>query len=497
VTTKQIRTHYSGFILFAAKLITVLTGIGFTLILTRTLLQDAYGTWGKFNILIPYFTLLSTAVPFWIMRFVARGKEGATKTGILANATFAVLATLAYLAFNPIILPAFGFENYLPVYLLVSVQIFELYFMGALEASLQAKEPHYVGYGLLIGESSKLLLAYVLVVVLGLALPGAFLSIIIAFAIKIGFYFRRLVVELRKKIQFDYVKQWIKGSTFNIYNILGDRIAAVIFIMLALFGGDIAASYYYAALPIANIITYSSFLAFALYPTILAENRVEEATTSIKLVLMFALPMTVGALMLPGSFLTILQEGNVYVPAEPVLRILAIDSLVLTISGIFSSVLFGIERLDDKAMIPFKKVAKSRLFVVFSLPYIHSVITIPTAFYVLTNLTGSDPLLIAMYATAINTAAHMAIFLVLYVIVQKAVKVSIPWKNIGKYLLAAAPMAIFLYAFPHPARLYSTLIVTAVAGAIYLGFLMAIDKEARNLPKIALREIRNRTSSKS
>ena len=497
MTRRQIRTHYSGFILFAAKLITVLTGIGFTLILTRTLLQDVYGIWGKFNILIPYFTLLSSAVPFWVMRFVARDKEGATKTGVLANAGLAAIATLVYLALIPAILPAFGFENYLSVYVVACVQIIELYVIGILEASLQAQEPHFVGYGLLVGEVFKLLLAYLLVVWLELSLLGVFLSILIAFALRIGFYFRRLIGELRKKIQLSYVKEWIKGSAFSIYNILGDRIAAVIFIMLALFGGNIAASYYYAALPIANIVTYSSFLAFALYPTILAENRVEEATTSIRLVLMFALPMTVGALMLPDSYLTILQEGNVYVPAEPVLRILAIDSLILTISGIFSSVLFGIERLDDKAVISFKKVAKSRLFVVFSLPYIHSIITIPTAFYVLTNLTGSDPLLIALYATAINTAAHIAMFLVLFVIVQKAVKVSIPWKNIGKYLLASAAMAAFLYAFPHPTRLYSTLIVTAVAGAIYLGLLLAIDKEARKLPKIALREIRNRTSSGS
>ena len=58
--------------LFAAKMLTIGTGIAFTLIVSNSLSTEEYGVLGKFNILIPYFVLLSGAVSFWTMRFVAR-----------------------------------------------------------------------------------------------------------------------------------------------------------------------------------------------------------------------------------------------------------------------------------------------------------------------------------------------------------------------------------------------------------------------------------------
>jgi O-antigen/teichoic acid export membrane protein len=491
LTKKEIRTHYSGFILFAAKLITVTTGIVFTLIIARSVTQDEYGAWGTLNILIPYFTLLSSALPFWIMRFVARDKEGAPRTGIVANSVFAAIATLVYLALTPLVIPTLRLENYAVLYVAASAQIIEVYLMAVLEACLQAKQPHFIGYGLLVGEVVKVSLASVFVLWFHQSLLGVILSITVAFAVRILFYFRRLWSEIRGKIMLSYVREWVKGSVFNIYSIIGDRIAAIIFLMITLFGGSIATSYYQAALPIANIITYSSFIAFALYPKILAENKVEDATTSLGMVLMFALPMTAGVLALPGSYLVLLKE-SVYVPAEPVLIILAIDALILTISGIYSSVLYGIERPDEKASIPFRQVAKSRLFIVFSLPYIHSMITLPTAFYVLTNFARDAPVLVAMYVTAINTIAHVIMFAILYIIVRRTVRIGVQWTRIAKYVFASGVMAAFLFLAPHPTKISSTLAVTAAGGAIYFLLLMAIDRETRELPKAVLREIRSR-----
>ena len=59
---KEIRTHYSGVIIFAAKLASVATGIAFALIVANSLSQDEYGILGIFNIIIPYFTILAGAI---------------------------------------------------------------------------------------------------------------------------------------------------------------------------------------------------------------------------------------------------------------------------------------------------------------------------------------------------------------------------------------------------------------------------------------------------
>lgn len=486
----EIRTQYAGLIVFAAKLLTVATGIIFTLITAWFTTQNEYGAWGTLNIVIPYFTLMSSAIPFWTMRFVARDKEGATKTGVLANAGLGVIATLIYLALLPIIITAFRVQNYAIFYGISAVQIIENYLIVVLEACLQAKRPHFVGYGLLISEVFKMLLAYLLIVKLGQGLLGVVFSIIIAFAIKIVFYFRIVLKELKQKAVFNYIREWIKGSTFNIYNIIGDRIAAIIFLMLSSYGGEIASSYYQASAPIANIITYSAFLAFALYPKMLAENSVKEVTSSLRMVLMFAIPMTAGVIAIPSSYLTLLP--GVYSIAAPVLTIMAIDALILTTSSTFASIIYGLERIDEKAQIPFKQVAKSRIFIIFSLPYAHSIITLPTAFYVLTNFAKNQPLLVATYAIGINTVAHAAMFTVQYVILRRAAKIEIPWKNIAKYMFASIIMAGILLAV-NPSKPSWTLGITAVAGITYIAILLAIDKEARNLAREMFKEIKTRS----
>jgi hypothetical protein len=53
-------------------------------------------------------------------------------------------------------------------------------------------------------------------------------------------------------------------------------------------------------------------------------------------------------------------------------------------------------------------------------------------------------------------------------------------------------MGAVLFLLPSPTRTSTTLIWTALGGIIYLAVLMAIDKEARNLPKAILQEIKGK-----
>jgi hypothetical protein len=367
----------------------------------------------------------------------------------------------------------------------MAAQVVEVYLISVLESSLQGNRPEYVGYGLLIGEILKVGLCYFLIVWRQMGIQGAALSLVIAFAVKVCFYIKILFKELRQKLVFAYVREWVKGSAFNIYNVIGDRIAAIMFLMITWYGTETANSYYYATSQIANIIAYSAFLAFALTPKLLSENKLGEATMSLKLVLLFAVPMAAGVLALPSSYLVFLKESGEYIVATPVLMILAIDALILTISTIFNYVLMGIERVDEKAKIPFLEVAKSKLFIAFSLPYAHAAITLPTAFYAMTFLAHNDPLLVVMYITGINTMGHTVMFLVQYYVVSRATKFQIPWNSIGKYAIASTAMAAILY-FTHPTRRLTTLIVTAIGGAVYISVLLAIDKGTRSLLQMSI-----------
>jgi hypothetical protein len=350
--------------------------------------------------------------------------------------------------------------------------------------------PHAIGYGLIVLQIARVILGYVLIVNFHLLLWGAVVANLAAYAPQIFYYLKLLAPELKQRIERQYIKEWLKGSLANIYNVVGNQIAAYIFIMLFTYGGEGGRGELGAGATIVNVITYSSFLAYALYPKLLAERKSEDITTSLKMVLMFAIPLTVGAIALSDSYITILTDK--YTDAGPVLIVLAIDAFVVVISSFFSTVLFGVENVDAGSRLSLRQLAKSRLFLVFSLPYLHSLITIPTAFYLLSNYTRNQPFQAALYVSMINLVARFTAFLILYIIVRKMIKIHIPWKTITKYVLAAAVMGTILHVIPHPTRVLSTLAETAIGGLIYLATVMAIDKETRTLPNFVWKELKHR-----
>jgi O-antigen/teichoic acid export membrane protein len=440
-----------------------------------------------------YFTLMSGVLPFWAMRFVARREEGATKTGVFTNLIIALLAAAVYIPLVPLITSALSISRqYVFLYYLVALQIIELYLISGFENCLTSIKPHVLGYGLLTAEFSKISLGYILMVQLHHPLEGALVSIIVGLLVQSIYYTKLLAKEFQQRVRWSYVKEWLKGSLVNIYNIIGNQIASYIFIMLFVIGGNTARSNYGAASLIAGMITYSSYLTIALYPKLLADRNHKDITTSIKMMLMFTIPMTIGVIALPGAYLAILSPA--YTVATPVLIVLAVDALVATLSGFFSDVLYGAERVDEKAKMSFKELVKSRLFLSFSFPYIHFAITLPTAYYLLTFYARNHPLRAALYVSVINSAGHFILFLVLYAVVRKMITINIPWKSIAKYTFSATIMGIILYVLPHPTRVYMTVGVTAIGGIVYLVLLMAIDKEARTLIRSVLQGIKIRFS---
>jgi hypothetical protein len=152
------------------------------------------------------------------MRFVARNKEGSVKMGVFANIIISIIATIIYLPLIPLITSLLGIsETYLIPYLIASMQMMEVYLITMLEGCLRAKMPQTIGYGLLIEESYKVLLAYILIIKFQQPLIGALLSLITAFTIQNAYYLKLLSKELKQPIKWNYVKEWLKGSTINIY----------------------------------------------------------------------------------------------------------------------------------------------------------------------------------------------------------------------------------------------------------------------------------------
>jgi O-antigen/teichoic acid export membrane protein len=501
LTKKNIRLEYSGLIIFAAYVISIVTGLIFMFILSRALVKtytvdgtthSEYDLWFNINDVVPYFLLMSSVLPFWIMRSVARGKGEGLKTGIVANLIISAVAALVYIIFVPFITSSLGVSTaYLLVYFLMAIEILEYYSITALEAYFQARVPQTVGYGMLVQQVCKVVLGYIIIIRLDLTLLGAAVATLAGFGVQIVYYLRLLAVELKERIAWGQVREWLKGSVATIYNVVGNQIAAFIYLMLFQYGGNNGRGIVGAAAAVTAVITYSWYLAYALYPRLLAEKRSEDITRSLRMVLMFAIPMTIGAIALSNSYIVLL--GPDYSAAWPVLIVLALDAFIMSVSSVYGSVLYAFETVDESAKLSLRRLVKSRLWMAFSLPYLHSAITLPTAYYVLTRYAYKQPYYAALYVSIINSSGHFIMFLIQYAIVRKMTRITVSWRSIAKYTLAAAVMGTLLYLIPHTTRLSMTLVMTVLGAIIYFPLLMAIDKEARSLPRSVMNEIRRRT----
>jgi O-antigen/teichoic acid export membrane protein len=488
VARSELRIQYSGLIIFTAQIISVATGMAFILLLTRNMTKPQYGVWSNIFDLTGYFLLFSGFIPFWATRFVARGKEGAAKTALLTNLIVATASAAIYIPLVPLMTGSLHIsQTYIAIYLLASAQIITLPLISILESCLRAEKPQAIGYGLLIEEACKLALAYLLIVRFQQPILGAMLSLILSASFQAFYYLRLLSNDLRKKIRWNYIREWLKGSTAILYNAVGGQLAAFVFILLLVYGGQTARADYQAAATFAGIIGYSSSLAFALYPKLLAENSLKEITASLRTVLMFALPMASIVISMSQSLLTVLNVS--YRAATSVLILLTLDALISLVSGFYTSVLFGVEKLDEEAKIPLKKLVRSRMFKLLTLPYVQAAVTLPTAFYVLTQLANGQPAQAAVYVATIIMIGHAVALLLTYIIMRKSVRITVPWRSIGNYVLASTITGATLYALPHPVTLAWTFATLLTGAAMCAALLLAIDRDARMLVRSVLREI--------
>jgi O-antigen/teichoic acid export membrane protein len=489
LSNDEIRVHYSGLIIFAAQIIGVVTGVIFTILLTRNMSPSEYGIWSNIFDWMGYFAFLSGLFPFWVTRFVARGQEGAVRTGLLANLSVSLISVAFYFPLITMITRTLSLSGiYVLVYLVGSVQLINVYLISVLESCLRAIRPQVIGYGFLIEEISKVSLAIVLIIGMHQTILGAMISFIVAGLIQALYYLRLLSGNLRQRIQWSYLKEWLKGSTAILYNAVGTQAASFTIILLFIYGGQTARGEYQAAATFANVVGYSSFLAFALYPRLLTRHDLQDVASSLKTVLMFSIPLAAVVMTMAQSLLTVLNV--VYNVATPVLILLTLDAFVLLLSQFYYSLVFGVERLDENAKIPLRKLIRSRLFKVFTLPYIQAAIALPTVYFVLTRFAAGQSLEAAVWVIGINIVVHVGTFAGLYATMRESVNMPVHWRSIAKYLLASAIPVIALYFAPRPTTLIPTFLMSVGGLALYAILLLLIDQEARHLIALIFQEIR-------
>ena len=142
----EIRVTYSGLISFLGGILSVFTGIIATLIITRTLTPEQYGTWGLIITLIVYVSMINPIISYWSTRDTARNIESG-KSAVLSTILLSAGGTSLY------ILICYFMGYYTDVnqsILLTGVILVPVIFLnGILTAINLGWKPHAISYGTL------------------------------------------------------------------------------------------------------------------------------------------------------------------------------------------------------------------------------------------------------------------------------------------------------------------------------------------------------------
>ena len=91
----NIRETKTGLIAFGTSIITVITGLMFALIITRTLTPEEFGTWNVILSLVSYSLIIEPMISWWTTRDVARGEE-IGKTAVITNGVSSIGGSLIF-----------------------------------------------------------------------------------------------------------------------------------------------------------------------------------------------------------------------------------------------------------------------------------------------------------------------------------------------------------------------------------------------------------------
>jgi len=200
----NIRVTYSGLIGLVIGLSTVVTGLIFILIVTRSLTQEELGTWSLIGGLITYVVILEPMISYWATREIARDTNSG-KTAVVSSGIFSIVGALAFLLIAFVVSKPTGTD--IDILFFAALMIPFSFLNRTLSSIALAWKPHVKSYGMLIFDCAKIPAVLIFVYIMELGVSGAILSLIVAYIPSI----MALGILSRKKLQNNFNRQFLKN----------------------------------------------------------------------------------------------------------------------------------------------------------------------------------------------------------------------------------------------------------------------------------------------
>jgi len=283
-----VRVTYSGLVTYGIRLSTVFTGLIFTIIVTRQLTQEEFGTWGLIGGLILYVTIMQPITSYWTTREIARGIESG-RTAIITASFFSVIGIIAYI----LIVYLVGVQTNVEfnILLLSSILVPVMSLQVILNAINLGWKPEAVSYGTLSFEISKIPMALILIYLLQFGIEGAIISMFFAYIVSdivLAVYAR---TKIKTKFKIKILKNWLKRSWLPTYRSIFSLVAASDVVVFSIITGSVyGIAYVSAARAVSQLVRHTQGISKGVYPKLLGGGNKEYLQENFVRVLYFAIP---------------------------------------------------------------------------------------------------------------------------------------------------------------------------------------------------------------
>lgn len=490
----NIRVTYSGLIALAVGMISVFTGIVFTLIVTRKLSPVEFGVWSIIGSMISYFLIVEPLITYWSTRQIARGEQ-IGKTSLMSSIIFSLGVLPGYIALAYFV---YGTNSYIYSMMLGSILLPLSFISQVVEGVNLGHKPHATSYALLIFESLKIPVGLTLVYFLGMGLNGAILATIAAFIAKIivQIYFVRY--RLKGKFNVSVLIHWIKLSWIPLYSRFSGVLWSLdVMVYSIITGSVIGVAYYAVSLTVSQIISHAGLISQALYPKLLANDNRDYVGENFNRLLYFAILFLTISVVFAKPALFALNPS--YVNGTIIAMIFSGRTFFYVITSTFYQILLGMETTDVEKNTKFSKIMKSKLFLIPTLQNIHTglYIVILTITLFLLHSYGMSEITLVTWWVIIALILQIPILIYSGILLRKQIHFTFSVLNIIKYGVAASTF-VLIYFWTSPMLLHyeskiydflsSLFIELLICVGAYFAVTFVIDKNTRILFKSILKE---------
>ena len=203
----NIRVTYSGLISFVIGLLSIITGLVFTIIVTRQLSPEQLGSWTLIGGLIVYVMVIEPMISYWATRETARDVKSG-KTALVSSTIFSTIAITIYLIIALVVSENSQVSRETLFFAAILIPV--TFINRILSAINYGWQPHVERYGFLAAEISKIPAGILFVYFLQMGVEGAIIATFIGNIVSISV----LIVFGRRKLKgsfsFDFVKKLVQ-----------------------------------------------------------------------------------------------------------------------------------------------------------------------------------------------------------------------------------------------------------------------------------------------